>query len=109
MMAHPELVSGTGRTCAILMRACKRHAAVKTGAEGFFAAIVPEKGYGIALKIDDGAGRAADTAMAVLLDKLGLLDTGSEAGKLVCAPVLNTVGTHVGERRAAPALAELKL
>jgi L-asparaginase II len=108
MMAHPELVSGTGRTCAILMRACKGKAAVKTGAEGFFAGMIPEKGYGIALKIDDGAGRAADAAMAILLDKLGLLDTSGEAGKIVHAPVRNTVGTQAGERRAAPALAEIK-
>ena len=40
------------------MRAGKGRVAVKTGAEGVFAAIVPEAGLGIALKIDDGAGRA---------------------------------------------------
>ena len=40
MMAHPELVSGTGRACAILMHACKG-VAVKTGAEGFYAAMIP--------------------------------------------------------------------
>ena len=56
MIAHPELVSGTGRACAILMRSARGRAAVKTGAEGYFAGIVPEAGLGIALKIDDGAG-----------------------------------------------------
>jgi L-asparaginase II len=64
MTANPELASGTGRTCAILMRSCQGRAAVKIGAEGFFTGIVPELGLGIAIKIDDGAGRAADTAMA---------------------------------------------
>ncbi len=107
MMACPELVSGTGRTCAILMRACHGRAAVKTGAEGFFAGIVPEKGWGITLKVDDGAGRAADSIMAVLLAKLGVLDETGEAVKLLRAPVLNTVGKEVGERRPAPALASI--
>ncbi len=108
MMAYPELVSGSGRTCAILMRACHGRAAVKTGAEGFFAGIVPEKGWGVTLKVDDGAGRAADSIMAVLLAKLGVLDETGEAAKLLRAPVLNTVGKEVGERRPAPALADIR-
>ena len=33
---------------------------VKVGAEGVFCAAVPELGLGIALKCDDGAGRAAE-------------------------------------------------
>lgn len=109
MTAHPELVSGTGRTCAILMRACGGKTAVKTGAEGFFAGMLPDRGWGIAIKIDDGAGRAADATMAILLEQLGVMDASGEAGKIAHAPVLNTVGKQVGERRAAPPLAQLKL
>ena len=41
MIAHPELVSGKGRACADLMVAAKGQAAVKTGAEGVFVAILP--------------------------------------------------------------------
>ncbi len=109
MMAHPELVSGTGRTCAVVMRACKGRAAVKAGAEGYFAGIVPEKGLGIAIKFDDGTGRAADTAIAVILEKLGVLDANDPAAaKLLRAPVMNTVGKEVGERRSAPTLAQIK-
>lgn len=106
MTAHPELVSGTGRACAIFMRSAQGRAAVKTGAEGYFAGIVPEAGLGIALKIDDGAGRASETAMAAILDKLGLLGTDAAARAILCAPVTNTRGAVVGERRPAPALAE---
>jgi L-asparaginase II len=102
MTAHPELVSGTGRACAILMRSTKGRAAVKTGAEGFFAAMIPERGLGIALKIDDGAGRASETVMAAILDKLGTLE--GSAREMLRAPVLNTRGAVVGERRMAPAL-----
>jgi len=104
MTAHPELVSGTDRVCAILMRSAKGRAAVKTGAEGFFAGIVPELGLGIALKIDDGAGRAADTVMAAMLDRFGLLGSDDAAQKILRAPVTNTVGAVVGERRVSSAL-----
>ena len=107
MIAHPELVAGTGRACTILMRACGGRAAVKTGAEGYFAGLIPEVGLGIALKIDDGAGRAAETAMAAILDKLGIL--GREAHVILRAPVTNTRNAVVGERRPAPALAGASL
>jgi len=109
MVAHPELVSCTGRACAALMRATRGRAAVKAGAEGFYAAWVPEKGLGIAVKIDDGAGRAAETAIAATLEALKLIDASSPACFLVRVPVLNTVGAVVGERRPAATLAKLAL
>jgi len=109
MMAHPELVSGTGRACAILMHGAKGRAAVKTGAEGFFAGMIPERGLGIALKIDDGAGRAAETVIAAIMDKLGVLGDDRAAREILNAPVLNTRGDTVGERRMAPALAEARI
>jgi len=109
MTAHPELVSGTGRACAIFMRAAKGRAAVKTGAEGYFAGIIPDAGLGIALKIDDGATRASETAMAAILDKLGLLDHDAPAHGILRAAVTNTRGAVVGERRAATALTDMSL
>jgi L-asparaginase II len=109
MTTYPELVSGTGRACAILMRAAQGRVAVKTGAEGVFAAIVPHRQLAIALKIDDGATRASETAMAFLLERLGLLAPDAAAQRLVCTPILNTKDTVVGECRAAPALAGLDL
>ena len=107
MTSHPKLVSGTGRVCAILMRSAGGRAAVKTGAEGVFAGIVPELGLGIAIKIDDGAGRGAETAIAAVLDALGVLGSDPDARAALRAPVLNTRGATVGERRPAPALAQL--
>lgn len=108
MTAHPELVAGTGRACTLLMRAGRGRYAVKTGAEGVYAAIVPGHGLGIALKIDDGAGRAAETAIAYLLARLGLVDADS-VGELAAAPVVNTRGAIVGERRPAEALRDAAL
>jgi L-asparaginase II len=80
---------------------------VKNGAEGYYAGIVPEAGLGIALKIDDGAGRASETAFAAVLDKLGLLGDDAAAQALLKAPVTNSRNAVVGERRPAEALAEM--
>ncbi|HEY2068583.1 MAG TPA: asparaginase [Rhizomicrobium sp.] len=104
MIAHPDLVSGTGRSDVILMRAAKNRTATKTGAEAYYAAIIPEAGLGVTLKIDDGTGRASETAIAAILDKLGLIGDEPEARQLIRAPVRNTRGAVVGERRPAPAL-----
>ena len=60
MMTYPELVAGEGRACTELMRAMDHKVAIKTGAEGLFTAIIPEKKLGIALKITDGATCASN-------------------------------------------------
>jgi len=104
MANHPELVSGTGRWCAAIMRACKGRAVVKVGAEGVYAGMVPEMGLGIAIKADDGGVRAAETVIAAILDKLGVLETGAD---FLRTPVLNTRNWTVGERRPAQALIDV--
>lgn len=109
MTAHPELVSGTGRTCAILMRAAEGRAAVKAGAEGFYAGIVPSMGLGIAVKVDDGAARGAETVIAYVLDQLGLLSDDAAARAIVRGPITNTRGDVVGERRPAKVLQGIPL
>ncbi len=73
MTAFPELVAGEGRACTDLMRAMDGRVAVKTGAEGVFVAILPEPRLGVALKIQDGATRGAETAITALLVHLGAL------------------------------------
>ncbi len=67
--AHPFMVAGTGRFDTLLMQAVPR-AFIKTGAEGVYCGSIPYAGLGIALKCDDGAGRAAETAMASVLASL---------------------------------------
>ena len=105
MTAHPELVAGEGRACTALMRALGGRAAVKTGAEGVFIAIVPERRLGIALKIADGATRAAECAMAAILVKLGLLEPDDPAAlAYINAPIRNWDGLQTGWQRAAPPL-----
>lgn len=83
MMAHPELVAGVGRADTRLMQAAPGRVAVKGGAEGFAVAIIPGErpgqGRGVALKIVDGAGRAAEAAIAAVLVRLGVLDADDPA------------------------------
>ena len=79
MTAHPDLVAGEGRACTELMQAMGGKVAIKTGAEGVFVAIIPEKRIGIALKIIDGHARAAECAIAALLVRAGVLDADHPA------------------------------
>jgi len=109
MIAHPDLVAGTGRSDTILMRAANNRIATKAGAEAYYAAIIPEAGLGVALKIDDGAGRGAETAIAAILDKLGVLTDDKAAHAIIRAPILNTRGKIVGERRPAKALQDAEI
>lgn len=106
--AHPILVSGTGRACADLIEAATGSTVVKTGAEGVFTAVLPDQGLGIALKIDDGATRAAETAMAKVLVLLkAARDDEPKLAKHLHPKVRNWRGEDVGERRPSAALANL--
>lgn len=105
MGAYPELMSGTGRACAQFIRACEGRAIVKTGAEGVFVAMLPGRGLGVALKVDDGATRAAETLMAAFLTMLGAMDaTHPVAQAHMAAPVKNWEGLTVGFRRPVDGL-----
>lgn len=103
MMAHPDAVSGEGRASTALMRAARGRAAVKGGAEGCYVAILPQRGLGIALKIDDGSTPAAEIAMASLLARFGAIDADDPAVEPWLAPrVLNRRGLDLGRIRATP-------
>lgn len=103
MMAHPEMVAGEERSCTDLMRAMEGRAAIKTGAEGVFVAILPGKGLGVAVKAADGATRAAECAIVALLVHLGVLDARHPSAKTYGAPMItNWRGIETGFMRAAP-------
>lgn len=97
MMAHPELVAGETRACTELMRALNGRAAVKTGAEAFFAAILPEQKLGMAVKISDGTVRASQSVITALLVKCGVLDEADPmVGKWRDQPQINARGINTG-------------
>jgi L-asparaginase II len=107
MMAHPDLVAGEGMACTELMRATGGRAAIKTGAEGVYVAILPERRIGVALKITDGTTRAAECAIAAILVALGALDPLHPATKKrLGAPILNRRGIEAGQIVASPGFAE---
>jgi len=74
MRAHPHLVAGTGRADTVLMADDGFKGATKCGAEGVYMAILPEQGLGMAMKVDDGASRAADALLVAVLHHLGAID-----------------------------------
>ncbi|MFQ1702293.1 asparaginase [Loktanella agnita] len=105
MGAHPALVAGETRACTDLMRAMNGKVAVKTGAEGVFIAIIPEKRLGVAIKIVDGATRASECAIATILVKLGVLDPAHPAAiARMQPPIVNRRGIVTGSIRPAAAL-----
>jgi L-asparaginase len=70
MRAYPELIRGHGADDTILMESHPGWTA-KGGAEGLLCAAGPE-GLGLALKVEDGNGRALRPAAGVFLEQLGL-------------------------------------
>ena len=71
MAAHPAAVAGAGRFDTEIMTVLGARAFTKTGAEGVFCAALPEAGLGLAVKADDGGARAAQVAIASLLERFG--------------------------------------
>jgi L-asparaginase II len=102
----PWYVAGSGRFCTEIMQLLGPRTLVKTGAEGVFCGALPEQGLGIAIKCDDGAGRAAETIMAALIARfVPLADQERAALKRFMQPTLrNWNGMEVGELRATEAI-----
>lgn len=92
---HPVMIAGTTRFCTKVIEVTGERALIKTGAEGVYCAALPTLGLGVALKVDDGAGRAAEVAMGEILVELGILTEG-ERQRL--NPILHPVLTNRRER-----------
>ena len=93
MRAHPALIRGPDAVDTTVMRTHEGWIA-KTGAEGVFCVAGP-RGLGVALKVEDGDGRAVGPAAAVFLSRLGY-----PVDRLEFAPLRNSRGDVVGEIRA---------
>ena len=98
MAAHPTLVGGPGRGDTRIMQTTGGRVLAKEGADGNIVAMVPGRGLGVAIKIDDGARRGAHVALGLVLETLGVLDPSErEALADVFQPVLtNAAGDPVG-------------
>jgi len=102
----PWHVAGTGRFCTEIMQLFGARVFVKTGAEGVYCGALPELGLGIALKCDDGAGRAAQAITAALIARfLPLSDAERTALMRFTQPSLrNWNGFVVGAIRVTDAI-----
>ena len=102
----PFMVAGTGRACTQFMEATGDRAFIKTGAEGVFCAAFPALGFGVAIKCDDGAGRAAEAVMAGLLERfIALNENAAGIVRQFSQPQLkNWNGARVGAIRLSPAI-----
>lgn len=108
MVAHPELVAGTGRPCTDVMAAARGAVVAKVGAEGIYCAALPALGLGLALKVEDGDMRCSPPALLSVLrqvaERRGLSLPLSDL-RHHAEPVLRTTrGEPVGELRATGTL-----
>ena len=96
-------MSGAGRFDTEATIAAGGRAIVKGGAEGMHAAALPAAGLGIAVKIEDGAGRASGVVMAALLERFAALSPEAKAAlaRWREQPILNVAGREVGVLRAS--------
>jgi L-asparaginase II len=101
--ANPELVAGRGRLDTAVMERLGGAVLIKSGAEGVYCGALPEHSLGFALKIDDGAKRAAEVAAVALIAQFY-----SAAGNL--GPdrrLTNWRGLEVGVVRPTAAFADM--
>jgi L-asparaginase II len=80
---------------------------IKSGAEGVACAALPDVGLGLAVKADDGAGRAAQVMIAALILRFGDFDGEARARFMhfVSPQLFNWTGAEVGRLRPAGPLA----
>jgi L-asparaginase II len=103
MRDHPEVVGGRERDVTALAAAIPGLVA-KDGAEGCFAAALPD-GRAVAVKVDDGTGRACPPVVVAALARLGEEGTDPAAMAPLAAPPVLGHGLAVGSIRPAGPLA----
>jgi len=106
MTSYPEMVGGEDRLCTGLMEQTAGRLVVKMGAEGLYCVGVPGAELGVALKIEDGAARAAGPAILSVLRQLDLIsedDLGALSSHAY-PDLINTCGDLVGQIRPNIAL-----
>jgi L-asparaginase II len=100
--AEPWMIGGTGRYVTEILERFGARVFAKDGAEGVFCGAFRELGLGVAIKCDDGAGRAADVILGAAIEAFVAPDAG-----LSTRPVRNRRGRTVGEVRAVPSLLQM--
>jgi len=100
MTAHPEYVSGTGRSDLHFMKARAGDWVAKVGAAGVQVLGIRSRGLGIAIKIADGHPDARFVAAFATLRALGLVEPDdAELARYAKIPIVNAAGLETGALR----------
>jgi len=94
----PEITGGSKSINSILTKLSKGKVFVKNGAEGVFVAIIPEQKSALAVKIIDGASRAAEVAIAGLLSELKIINN-EKINKIKKIPIKNSANQIIGSMK----------
>ncbi len=117
--ASPFMVGGSARFDTRVMALFGERVFCKVGAEGMYCAALPEAGWGLALKMDDGNNaRACEVAVAALFEALGLARNEPERALLAELSDVNLrnwrgidvgrLAAHAELRRTLPHISALK-
>ena len=108
--ASPHLVAGAGRFDTRVMQRLGARVFCKVGAEGVYCAALPERGLGVAIKIDDGNNaRACEVVMAAVIEALVALDDAETVfmRSFSDAALTNWNGIEVGRLSATASLRQI--
>ena len=95
---YPEITGGSKSVNSMLTKLSKGKVFFKNGAEGVFVAIIPEKKSALAVKIIDGARRAAEVAIAGLISELKIINN-EKIEKFKKKPIENSAGQIIGSMK----------
>ncbi len=105
MRSYPEYVAGEGLLDTLLMRSLPG-VVTKIGAEAVHAITLPEQGWGVAIKVEDGSDRALGPATFSILEELGVVgaDERERLGTFAGRVLRNQAGLEVGDIRGVARL-----
>ncbi|MBO9668745.1 MAG: asparaginase [Bdellovibrio sp.] len=100
---NPFYIAGSDDFATAVIEKTQGRAIIKGGAEGVFAGVLPDKKVAFAIKVADGAGRAAQIATVQLLLQLGgmTIDEAKALSKFTMPQITNWKGDVVGQLRIA--------
>ncbi len=99
-LAAPDYFAGATRLDTRVLKQFGSAAIVKTGAEGAYAGAFPRAGLGFALKIEDGATRAAEAVVSLLIEAF----VPEARGQMPLKTIKNAQGFEVGVVRPSEIL-----
>lgn len=102
MVAYPEMVAGTKRFDTDVMKAYAGKVVAKAGAEGVQCLGIRGEDIGIAIKVEDGNGRATAAAAMEVLKQLGIgnENIARQLQRYVTPAVKNVRGDEIGKIKA---------